>query len=173
MPALLTLILPVVLAWPAVAVPKHSCLWGPFHGITQTDEVGARTGSVDRKDWGCDPQTSTGTGARITAGVPAPPPPDGVCLLEAYPNPATFQTRLRFTLSESRPVRLVVYARETGHGPPRVLEVKRLIETTAAAGSHEVFWNLTDTDGARVPAGIYRVVLEAGDATLCGDLEVR
>lgn len=173
MTALLTLILPVVLAWPAVEVPKHSCLWGPFHGITETDAIGAHTGSVDRQDWGCVVPAAGGTGVKITADVPVPPPPDGVCLREAYPNPATTQTRVSFTLSESQPVTLVVYARETGHGPPRVLEVNRLVDGTLAAGTHEVFWNLTDTDGARVPAGVYRVVLEAGEATLCGDVEIR
>jgi hypothetical protein len=174
MSTLLTLILPVVLAWPVVSVPKHSCLWQPFHGITQTDEIGTIIGRADRGDWGCAEDATGGSAVtRTVQGAVPVPPPTALCLRPAFPNPATFGVRFGFTLTETQPVTLVVYARETGHGPPRVLEVKRLVESTQAAGSHEIHWDLTDLDGQRVPAGLYRVVFEAGDVVLCGDLEVR
>jgi hypothetical protein len=170
---LLSLILPVVLAWPTVVVPKQSCLWRAFEGITETDEIGNRIGRVDRQDWGCSTDAAAGGSAQTSAGVPAPPPPPGICFLEAYPNPATSQVRLGFSLSETQAITVVAYARETGHGPPRVLEVKRLVDGTRASGSYVVFWDLTDSSGARIPAGTYRVVLAAGDVSLCGDVEVR
>ena len=47
-----------------------------------------------------------------------------------------------------------------------------LIDADLAVGTHEIAWDLSDDNGARLLPGIYRVVLVAGDEALCGDVEI-
>ncbi len=69
------------------------------------------------------------------------------------PNPAFDRTRFRFSLTRGGPARLAVYdaagrlVRELANGP-------------YAAGAHSCDWDLRDTNGGRVGAGLYFARLE-------------
>jgi hypothetical protein len=173
------------------AAPPHHlspCLNGPFDGITQTLPDGTIVGEPDAKDWGCvghaqgaSPAASARAAAmraRLAetdpgvAGVPVPPP-GPLCLEPAAPNPASFQTKLQFALPASGHVTLSVYGRSQGHGPRETTVVRELLDGNLAAGIFIFYWDLTDDNGNRLPAGIYRVVLVSGDDALCGDIEIQ
>lgn len=150
------------------ADPRPACLKPPFHGITETLDTGEIIGKVDAKDWGC-----VGGSSARTFGVPVPPPPSGVCMQPASPNPATGAVRLLFTIGEVRHVRLTMYGQTRGGGPPTAVPVRNLVDAQLVAGAHEVTWDLKNDVGERVPPGIYRAVMEAGSDVLCGDIEIR
>ena len=153
-----------------------ACLHVPFQGITETSETGEVIGSSDPRDWGCTSEKG-GIGSVSARGTatppPAPPPPEGVCTFPAAPNPATHSLVLRFTLGETRQVRLLIYGQEWRHGPREVFTVRTLIEAQLQAGHHTVTWDRRNDAGEIVPAGMYRAVLEAGTDVLCGDIELR
>ena len=150
--------------------PAKACLRPPFHGITETLDTGEVVGKVDARDWGC---VGGGDGSARVLGVPVPPPPSGVCLQPASPNPATGAVRMRFTIGEVRHVRLTMYGQTRGGGPPDVFAVRTLVDAQLQVGAHEVTWDLRNDVGERVPPGIYRAVMEAEPDVLCGDIEIR
>ncbi|MGH7725848.1 MAG: hypothetical protein ACREOU_10530 [Candidatus Eiseniibacteriota bacterium] len=161
--------------WPATAAPPDKCLKGRFGGITETSPIGEETGRVDGKDWGC--LDASGNAVLLQwgqggGGVPVPPP-TAICLTPAWPNPASGETRFRFTLPQTADVELAVYGQSVGGGPRRVFLVRSLLSGPRLAGAHEVTWDLRDEVGMRVPPGIYRAVLDGGSFALCGDVEVQ
>ena len=173
------LALPILTATAAQAAPPPTaptCVHTPFRGITATSEFGDLIGSPDPLDWGCtDGQGSAAGSSGRTSGdpIPVPPPPSGFCLLPASPNPATTSTRLRLTLGSPAHVRLLIYGETWRHGPREVYPIRTLLDGQRMPGEHMVTWDARDDGGERVPAGIYRAVMEAGADVLCGDIEVR
>jgi hypothetical protein len=154
------------------------CLKGPFNGITATDPNGEIIGHPDHADWGCTQASPADARVGVSqpqsaAGVPVPPPPPGICLQPASPNPTSGNTVVRLTIGEPHAVRLTVYGQTRKHGRPQVFLVKTLIDQTLAAGVHSVVWNGTDDQGQRVPAGIYRVLMESDGQALCGDIQIQ
>jgi hypothetical protein len=86
-----------------------------------------------------------------------------------YPNPAVERIVLRFTPHAG------------AAGPARIrLEifdvsgrlVRRLADGRYSAGPHELTWDGRDTDGSRVPAGLYLCRLQDGDQTNVRRLEL-
>jgi hypothetical protein len=174
------------------AAPPHQlphCLQGPFDGITQTLSDGTLVGKPDARDWGCvdhgprAPHGAAGAAAparvRIATtdpGSPAgvvTPPPSGLCMDPAAPNPASVATRIQIENPSAAHVTVQVYGREQGHGPRETALVRTLLDGPLAAGTFAFYWDLSDDHGDPLPPGIYRVVLVVGDEALCGDVEVR
>jgi hypothetical protein len=173
------LALPILTATAAQAAPPPAaptCVHTPFRGITATSEIGDLIGSPDPLDWGCTDRQGSATGSSVrTSGepIPVPPPPSGFCLLPASPNPATTATRLRLSLGNPAHVRLVIYGETWRHGPREVYPIRTLFDAQLMPGQHEAIWDARDDGGVRVPAGIYRAVMESGADVLCGDIEIR
>jgi hypothetical protein len=151
--------------------PGFACLQTPFRGITETSETGEITGFSDPLDWGC--VSGPDGAARAMDTPPLPPPPEGVCLYPAAPNPATTAVRLRLSLGESNHVRLVVHGQAWRGGPREVFPVRTLLDASLQAGEHAIIWDARNDAGERVTPGVYRVVAEVGAHVLCGDIEVR
>jgi hypothetical protein len=89
--------------------------------------------------------------------------------LGAYPNPVRTFTLIRFT----------VPANAAGRSPVRVsvFDMKgrmviRLTEGKLPMGRHQLRWDARDAGGGKVPAGAYRLRLEAGARTLTRPLQV-
>src|SRR5262245_27476754 len=157
---------------------QPDCLKGPFNGITATSPTGEIIGHPDHADWGCTQASPADARVGVSqpqsaADVPVPPPPPGICLQPAAPNPTSGSTVIRLTLDESHNVRVTIHSQSRGHGRPRVFLVRTLIDGALAAGVHTVLWNGTDDQGQRVPAGIYRVLMESDGQALCGDIEIQ
>jgi len=185
--ALVTALVPVILAWTPLSPPfgNDPCLRGPFRGVTQTNEIGEVIGEPDRADWGCVGDRRGGgrqvreqggllradEGTNLDGGPVGPP--TSVCFKEAFPNPATNEARLTILLPAPTHVIVTLYAQSLQHGPRAIAEVRKLLDADLVTGTHQLLWDLEDADGARVPPGIYRAVLRAGDQSLCGDIEVR
>ena len=83
--------------------------------------------------------------------------PRAVALLGNYPNPFNPSTTITFSLPRDMAVDLVVYSLE---GRP----VRRLLQGSRVAGTHQVVWDGTDRQNRAVPSGIYlvRMVTEDG-----------
>jgi hypothetical protein len=159
---------PLVLVTLVGAAPWRSlppCVLGRFEGITSTDPLGTVVGTTDSSDWGC-----LGAGAAAQIVVP-PQPPTHFCLEPASPNPSSGQVRLRFALPRPSLVSITVYGQK--HGPHSAFVVRSLAEQNFAAGEYTLLWDGNDADGARVPPGLYRVVMTVPDGTICGDVEIR
>ncbi len=88
--------------------------------------------------------------------TPATP---GLAFGPLSPNPATMSARLAFTLPRSSWVRLEIFD-AAGRS------VRALVDRSCPAGTHEPIWDLRDSDGRPVPAGLYFVRLGAGGAAL-------
>jgi hypothetical protein len=82
--------------------------------------------------------------------------PRPFALQQNYPNPFNPQTKLGFSLSETRWVRLVVY-------DVRGRQVRRLLDEARGPGQHWVEWDGRDDGGAAVAAGVYFASIQAGD----------
>jgi flagellar hook assembly protein FlgD len=76
-------------------------------------------------------------------------------LEQNYPNPFNAQTRIRYALPETSPVRLVIY---NIHGQ----KVRTLVDALQPAGRRQALWNGTDEFDQAVGSGVYLVRLEAG-----------
>ena len=181
------------LALTSAAPPQHlaPCLHGRFKDLTQTLPDGTIVGEPDPHDWGCVGGGSgsssgasgtsdvrlAGPGVRGAADVPVgpAPAPTAVCMDPAAPNPAEVATRIQFELPLATRVTVYVvrHARRLGFEPDPGVIVRTLVDATLAAGTHAIYWDLSDDAGDPLAAGIYRVVLVAGDEALCGDVEVR
>jgi len=80
--------------------------------------------------------------------------------LAVFPNPANGVVRVRYTLEQTEPVRLVLLD-VTGR------LVAELANERQPAGVHTACWR-----AARVPAGVYYCRLQAGTQQSCGRLEL-
>jgi len=76
-------------------------------------------------------------------------------LYQNYPNPFNPTTAIRFSLPEAAQVKLTVYD-ISGR------EVRNLVSGSLQAGVHDIQWNATNNNGARVASGIYIYRLQAG-----------
>lgn len=81
--------------------------------------------------------------------------------LTVWPNPARGQAEIRFVLDAASPARLDLF-----DAAGRL--VRRLLDRPLAPGPQAIRWNATDDRGRALPAGAYRVRLEAGGATRVG-----
>jgi hypothetical protein len=147
------------------------CLSEKWTGITVTDADGNLVGPEDPNDWGCIGGGASGLPVTAPADVPVPPP-TGLCLSPAYPNPMSAATVLRFTLPSPSQVSLVAYGKK-GNGPHGAFPVRTLVSGEMAAGVHAVMWDGNDDRGVRLASGIYRVVMVVGANSVCGDVEIR
>ena len=142
-----------------------TCLLGRFEGITPTDPQGTIVGAADPNDWGC-------LGELVIGPVDVTPPlPTRFCFEPAYPNPSSGQVNLRFTVPRPSPVSIAVFTQK--RGPHSVFLVRKLAEQNFASGEFTLLWDGTDGHGARVPPGIYRVLMTVPDGSICGDIEIR
>jgi hypothetical protein len=78
---------------------------------------------------------------------------------KVIPNPTNGETRIEYTLPESRNVTLRAY-NSTGQ------LVRELVNGKVEAGQWAVTWNGRDGSGQRVPGGIYVLRLSAGKESL-------
>jgi hypothetical protein len=76
-------------------------------------------------------------------------------LEQNVPNPFNPQTKIRFSLPERQPVKLVIYALD-GRA------VRTLVDEIRGAGSHEIVWRGRDDAGRPVSSGTYVYRLMAG-----------
>ena len=79
--------------------------------------------------------------------------PDEFALAQNYPNPFNPKTVIEFSLSEETNVNLSVYDL-TGK------LIKELANTPMQIGNYNITWNGTDTNGAKVGAGVYLYKLQ-------------
>lgn len=90
----------------------------------------------------------------------APPVPDSrVTMGQNHPNPFNPSTTIRFEMTRAGAVSIRVYG-TTG------AFVAALANDRYEAGAHDVRWNGTDANGARVASGVYFYRLEAGGVEL-------
>lgn len=93
-----------------------------------------------------------------TTGVQENPAlPVTTSLGQNYPNPFNPSTRIDFTLARGGRVRLTLYDM-LGR------EVKRLVDGTLSAGSHQILWDGTGRNGVKMASGIYFYRLEVEGA---------
>ncbi len=90
-------------------------------------------------------------GEVVTIGAPLPP---GLTILAGYPNPFRGQTKIRFAMDKSGPVRLSVF-------DVKGALVSRSAERMLQAGEHTWDWNPRNEAGVRLSAGVYTAVVEA------------
>jgi hypothetical protein len=95
------------------------------------------------------------TGTTGVEGAAAPV----LAIAPPNPNPASRETRVRFSLPRAGRVSLAVY--DANGRRARILA-----DGEQSAGTHEVNWNLRQTSGARVSAGLYFVRLTTAEGTL-------
>lgn len=83
-------------------------------------------------------------------GTPAPQGAGGAraTLFPAFPNPAGAGTRIDFSLTEATAVQLVLY-------DVQGRRVRTLLDQRMPAGRHDLRWDGTDDNGARVASGAY------------------
>ncbi len=87
----------------------------------------------------------------MTTSVEAPanePLQQGLQLLGNFPNPFNPQTRIKFTLAESRHVKLMVY---TLLGR----EVATVLDEKLERGEYAITWDARDTQGKQLGSGLY------------------
>jgi hypothetical protein len=94
---------------------------------------------------GGDPTTAIAEGSA--------PPPAGLWLGRAAPNPFTTSTELNYTLPHHAMTRLGVFNVQGR-------QVATLAEGAKPAGRHRVHWDGQDAGGSPLPAGVYFVRLE-------------
>src|SRR5262245_57962896 len=85
-----------------------SYLLGKWEGITVTDPNGEVVGPEDPNDWGCLSSGASGRPASLEGGPVPVPPPTGICLRPAAPNPTSGRTTLNLSIPSTSQVSLVV-----------------------------------------------------------------
>lgn len=73
-----------------------------------------------------------------------------------YPNPFNPTTNIRFTLPETKKVKIDIYS-ITGQ------KIKTLVNNTMKAGYHKITWDATDENGIKVSSGVYIYQLKCGN----------
>jgi hypothetical protein len=78
--------------------------------------------------------------------------------LTVHPNPCMSEILMRYELTHSSKVHMVIYN-------PLGRQVRTLVDTNQKAGLYTFIWDGTDNSGRRVSSGSYFLRLEAGDYT--------
>ena len=81
------------------------------------------------------------------------------------PNPANATTTIHYNIKDAGKASITVFNSMN-------LPVKLLIDELKSPGSYSVQWNLQDRNGAKVPTGIYRVVLTTASGTWYNSIQV-
>ncbi len=131
-------------------VPHVFCFpWtqsGPFDLIMVID--GAQVVVEDR-------ETNNTVSVNLNCDVTAAPTlPANYVLAPAWPNPFNPRTTLQYRVPAAADIRLVAY-------DARGRQVSVVFEGYVGAGPHSVQWDATDSSGASLAAGVYRVQLES------------
>jgi len=96
--------------------------------------------------------TGTSTGVEDPAGSGTP---TAFRVLGNHPNPFNPSTTIRYEIAEAAAdVRVRVYSLDGSL-------VKELVHETQSAGSHQVTWDGTGADQARVASGVYLYVVQS------------
>jgi methionine-rich copper-binding protein CopC len=82
--------------------------------------------------------------------------PGSYALAQNYPNPFNPSTEIRFELPQAVHVTLTIY-NTLGQ------QIKTLVNSRQAAGSHNLTWDGTNNTGHVVPSGVYIYRIQAGD----------
>ena len=96
----------------------------------------------------------------VRGRAPARVAAKATALYQNWPNPARDKTTIRYELRAPGEATLAVYDLSGRR-------VKTLTSGPAAAGVHDISWELTDEGGARVAPGVYLYRLTGGGETLC------
>ncbi|CAN5309242.1 hypothetical protein BH18GEM1_BH18GEM1_05030 [soil metagenome] len=97
----------------------------------------------------------------VSAVAQSPPDVEGLRLEQNFPNPFTpgvSPTIFTYRLDATAHVRLTVYNL-------LAQEVAVLVDRVETGGLHRVAWDGADSNGERVPAGVYWYKLQAGKQT--------
>jgi glucose/arabinose dehydrogenase len=97
------------------------------------------------------PQNTTDVGAGKDKSIP-----ESFRLDQNYPNPFNPMTTIRFEVPKTSSVKILVFD-ILGN------EVRKLVESKLAAGTHSETWNGRDKNNQPVASGIYLVRMQAGD----------
>jgi hypothetical protein len=100
-----------------------------------------------------------------TSSVEQPQAGGGVILLDAFPNPVTSHTIIRYFLPANGRTDLGIYDLNGKL-------VKSLVSSRQEPGIQEISWNGTSAKGDAVPPGIYLVRLTVGDSAMAKRLVV-
>jgi hypothetical protein len=91
--------------------------------------------------------------------------PEEVAFYPAYPNPASYNCTLKFSIHQRAWVELKIID-ENGH-------VKRNLATgTYQPGIYRIDWDLKTSTDVRFASGLYRAFLKAGDVEIFGDIQI-
>ncbi len=141
-------------------------LSGPHDIVAIADDAGGGVGAVSE----CN-ETDNRCGAHLSlsvcaTGVPSDGASDGrVGLVSVAPNPARTEATILFDLSA--PARVTVSIVDLSGRVVRSFE-----RSSASAGQQSYTWDLRDSRGTRVGAGVYVYRIDAGGAKLRGKLIV-
>ncbi len=128
-----------------------------FSGITLTDKDGLVLGG-DTTDW------CYATAKTVNAGENLPLP-ESYALYPAYVNPSGGPIHIDYDLPASSNVHLyIIDTSET--------VIRDLVNESQAAGHYSAIWDQEDNAGDFVSEGIYGCLLEAGDFSCFGDIQV-
>ena len=150
-----------------VCLQKGDWQTGDIYEVDYTDASGsaeiyvnpATTGTMDIHVWAHNHNTYCGTIAVTGVGVSEHEGAVFVNSLDSvFPSPAVSSVSVGFSLAEAGPARVDVYD-ITGR------MVATLDSGELASGSHSLVWDLRDSDGIRVPAGLYQIRVSSG--TFC------
>lgn len=146
-------------------------------GETDPTEIGIWGNPVSPKEWGLSDQPRPNYPSKF---------PTHVWLESPYPNPTNGPCQISFMLDYMKKVRIyIVPARLSGtpdnsssfaagglYISQQGIAIKVLADGAHNAGHYMFNWDGTDSRNNKVPAGFYRVYLEAGDNLLWRDIWV-
>jgi hypothetical protein len=133
-----------------------------YRGITVTNEDSPVPISIDPEDW-C---FKVGIPQSQGDSIPSDVLPSQYSLGPAYPNPASAIVTIPFGLPISSHVTIYILL------APGVV-VREIVDEPLNAGMHVADWPLDNQDGEPLPRGIYRCVIEAGDFSCFGDIQIK